>query len=78
MIKTMWQESSNPSDWLISPTRNFILFFKRDRKSQKNFTIIQLWYCSIEEIPNRLKNTRRIDLESVIETWTELITNGGN
>ncbi len=36
----------------------------------------QLWYCTFEDIPSRLKNTRRIYLESAIETWTDLITNG--
>ncbi len=38
--------------------------------------ITQLWYCNIEGSPTRLKNTRRMDLDSAIETWTELITNG--
>ncbi len=35
-----------------------------------------LWYCTIEGIPTRLKNTRRMNVENAIETWTELITNG--
>jgi len=35
----------------------------------------QLWYCTIEGIPTRLKNLRNMDLESEIETWNELITN---
>ena len=38
--------------------------------------ITQLWYCTIEDIPTQLKNTRRMDLESAIETWTKLISNG--
>ena len=38
--------------------------------------ITQLWYCTLKGVPTRLKNTRRMDLESAIETWTELITNG--
>ena len=33
----------------------------------------QLCFCSIEGISTRLKNTRRIDLKSAIETWTELL-----
>ena len=36
----------------------------------------QLWYCTIEGIPTQLKNTRRMDLESAIATWSEPITNG--
>ncbi len=34
----------------------------------------QLWYYTIEGIPNRLKNTRRMDLEKAIKSWTELIS----
>ena len=50
----------------------------RDTKSQMSSPGImtQLWYCTIEGIPTRLKDTRRMGLESAIETWTELITNG--
>ena len=36
----------------------------------------QLWYCTIKGIPTQLKNTRRMNLESAIETWSELTTNG--
>ena len=36
----------------------------------------QLWFCTIEGIPTQLKNTRRMDLERILETATELITNG--
>ena len=64
--------------WLISPTKDFILFFIKEPKSHKSFpdVMTQLLYCTIEGIPTRLKNTRKIDLKSAIETWTELITNG--
>ena len=78
MIKTAQKAMHSPSGWLVSPTRDFILFFIKDPKSQIYFpdVMTQLWFCSIEGIPTRLKNTRRMDLESAIETWTELITNG--
>ncbi len=68
----------SPAGWLVSPTRDRVLFFIRDPKSRMSFpdVMTQLWYCTIEGIPTRLKNTRRMDLESAIETWTELITNG--
>ena len=69
---------SFPAGWLVAPTRDRVLLFTRDSKSPMTFpdVITQLWYCNIEGIPIQLKNTRRIDLESAIETWTELITNG--
>ena len=35
----------------------------------------QLWYCTEEGIPTRLKNTRRLDYESAHETWNELLSN---
>ena len=78
MIEPVQKILSTPTGWLISPTRNFVLFFIRDPKSKMSFpdVITQLWFCTIEGTPKRLKNTRRMDLESAIETWTELITNG--
>ena len=68
----------SPTGWLVSPTRDRVLFFIKDPQSRMNFpdVMTQLWYCTVEGIPTRLKNTRRIDLKSAIETWTELITNG--
>ena len=78
MIKPKRQALHAPAGWLVSPTRDFVLFFIRDPKSRISFpdVMTQLWYCTVEGIPTRLKNTRRMDLESAIETWTELITNG--
>ena len=78
MIELARQSLPSPKSWLILPKRNFVLFFIRDTTSQMSFPdlITQLWYCTIEGIPTQLKNTRRMDLESTIETWTELITNG--
>ena len=78
MIEPFHQVLPTPTGWLIAPTRDFILFFIRDPRSQMSFpdVMTQLWYCTIEGIPTRLKNTRRMDLESAIETWTELTTNG--
>ena len=78
MIESVQKTHPTPTGWLISPTKNFVLFFIRDPKSQMSFpdVMTQLWFCTIEGIPTRLKNTRKIDLESAIETWTELITNG--
>ena len=66
-----------PTGWLVAPTRDFCLFFIRDPKSimvaRNVFT--QLWYCTEEGIPTKLKNTRRLDYESAHETWNELLSN---
>tara|TARA_B100000700_G_C14327902_1_gene526776 strand:- start:108 stop:338 length:231 start_codon:yes stop_codon:yes gene_type:complete len=63
---------------LISPARDFVLFFIEDPKSKRSFPAVinQLWHCTIEGVPTQLKNSRSMDLESSIETGTELITNG--
>ena len=65
-----------PIGWLVSPTREFCMFFIRDPKSEMAFPRVytQLWYCLEDGTPTKLKNTRRIDLESAIETWHELLT----
>ena len=65
-----------PRGWLVSPTREFCMFFIRDPKSEMAFPRVytQLWYCLEDGTPTKLKNTRRIDLESAIETWHELLT----
>tara|TARA_Y100001968_G_C19431280_1_gene757162 strand:+ start:845 stop:1150 length:306 start_codon:yes stop_codon:yes gene_type:complete len=78
IIKSLENAAPSPTGWLISPTSGFILFFRRDLKSPINFPnkITQLWYCTSRGTPTRLKHTRRMDLESAIETWNELITNG--
>ena len=78
MIEPVRHALPSPTGWLIAPKRDFVLFFIRDPKSQMSFpdVMTQLWYCTSEGIPTRLKNTRRMDLDSAIETWLELITNG--
>ena len=65
-----------PTGWLVSPTREFCMFFISDPKSEMAFPRVytQLWYCLEDGTPTKLKNTRRIDLESAIETWHELLT----
>jgi len=67
-----------PEGWLVAPTSDFCLFFIRDPKSLMAFPTVftQLWYCTKEGIPTRLKNTRRLDYQSSYETWNELISNG--
>ena len=64
--------------WLVAPTRDFCLFFILDPKSSVGYLSVlsQIWYCTIEGSPTKLKNTRRIDLNSAEETWRELISNG--
>tara|TARA_Y100001968_G_scaffold256604_1_gene243000 strand:+ start:459 stop:740 length:282 start_codon:yes stop_codon:yes gene_type:complete len=67
-----------PSGWLVAPARNFCLLFFHDPKSAIEFPIIftQLWYCTKDGIPTKLKNIRRQDYQSSYETWTELVNNG--
>ena len=67
-----------PSGWLINPEKKLVLFFIRDPKSLMRIpnVITQLWYSTDAGIPTRLKNTRKMDLESAIETWNELLSNG--
>ena len=78
MTDSMQRSLATPAGWLVSPQKDKILFFIRDPKSSMSFpdVITQLWYCTMEGIPTKLKNTRKMDLENAIETWTELITNG--
>ena len=66
-----------PTGWLVAPTRDFCLFFIRDPKSVMvaPTVLTQLWYCTEEGIPTKLKNTRRLDYESAHETWNELLSN---
>ena len=66
-----------PTAWLVAPTREFCLFFIRDPKSVMVAPTVftQLWYCTAEGIPTKLKNTRRLDYESAHETWNELLSN---
>ena len=67
-----------PTGWLVAPTRNFCLFFIRDPKSVivAPTVFTQLWYCTKEGVPTRLKNTRKLDHASALETWNELLSNG--
>ena len=45
-----------------------------DPKSEMAFPrgYTQLYYCLEDGTPTKLKNTRRLDYESVVETWYEL------
>ena len=67
-----------PSGWLVAPARDFCLLFIRDPKSVMVSPTVftQLWYCTKEGVPTRLKNTRKLDYQSSYETWNELISNG--
>tara|TARA_Y100001968_G_C19362267_1_gene720469 strand:- start:988 stop:1260 length:273 start_codon:yes stop_codon:yes gene_type:complete len=66
-----------PAGWIVSPRRDYALFFVREPQSVKSLPKIttELWYTK-NGMPTRFKNTRIIDLESAIETWNELISNG--
>ena len=79
MNKPIRETLPTPTRWLVSPTRDFCLFFIRDPKSVMVTPTVftQLWYCTEEGIPTTLKNTRRLDYESAHETWNELLSNDG-
>ena len=66
-----------PAGWLVAPTRDFCLFFIRDPKSVMVAPTVftQLWYCTEDGTPTKLKNTRKLDYESAHETWNELLSN---
>ena len=36
----------------------------------------QLWHCTEEGIPTKLKNTRRLEYKNALETWHELQSDG--
>ena len=67
-----------PSGWLVAPAKDFCLLFIRDPKSAIAFPAVltQLWSCTKEGVPTKLKNTRKLDYQSYYETWNELISNG--
>ena len=70
MIAPVRQALPTPTGWLISPTKDFVLFFIRNSKSQMSFAYIvtQLWYCTIQGTPTQIKNIKKMDLESANET----------
>ena len=66
----------SPTGWLVSPTREFSMFFIREPKSVMTLPTVltQLWYCLEDGTPTKLKNTRRLDFQSAHETWIELVS----
>ena len=78
MTATARRSLSAPTGWLINPEKKLVLFFIRDPKSLMRLpnVITQLWHSTEEGIPTQLKNTRKLDLASAIETWNELLNNG--
>ena len=78
MTEPVREALATPTGWLVSPTREFCMFFIRDPKSVMALptVVTQLWYCLEDGTPTKLKNTRRLDYLSSYETWNELIGNG--
>ncbi len=77
MNQSIRETLTTPTGWLVAPNRDFCLFFIRNPKSAIVAPTIftQLWYCNKEGTPTRLKNTRKLDYESALETWNELLSN---
>ena len=67
-----------PTGWLVSPRKELCMFFIRDPKSLMccPSVMTQLWYCTEEGIPTKLKNTRRLEYKNALETWHDLQSNG--
>tara|TARA_B100000579_G_C22780944_1_gene829267 strand:+ start:591 stop:866 length:276 start_codon:yes stop_codon:yes gene_type:complete len=67
-----------PTGWLVSPSRDLCIFFIHDPKSLVNYPSVmtQLWHCTEEGIPTKLKNTRRLDYKNALGTWNELQSDG--
>ena len=78
MNEPVREMKATPSGWLVAPAKDFCLLFIGDPKSEMAFPTVftQLWHCTEDGVPTRLKNTRRLDYQSSYETWNELISNG--
>ena len=68
----------SPTGWLVSPCRDYCMFFIRDQKSLMSCpnVMTQLWNCTGEGIPTKLKNTRNLEYKNALETWQELQSGG--
>ena len=57
-----------PTGWLVSPKKDLCMFFIRDPKSLMSCPSVmtQLWHCTEEGIPTKLKNTRRLDYKNAL------------
>tara|TARA_Y100001970_G_C14230833_1_gene858521 strand:+ start:386 stop:682 length:297 start_codon:yes stop_codon:yes gene_type:complete len=69
---------SAPNGWLLDPKKRFLIHFIVNRNSSNKIETVltQLWYASELLTPNRLKNTRNLNLRESCETWNELVSNG--
>ena len=76
MIKPAREVLQSPKGCLISPTREFCMFFIGDPRSATDFpnVITQLWYCLEDGTRTKLKNTRILDFQAAHETWNELLS----
>jgi len=77
MSQSLVEVLPTPVGWLVVPARDFWLFFIHDTKSVMvaPTVLAQLWYCTEQGVPTKLKNTRRLDYESAHETLNELLSN---
>ncbi len=67
-----------PSGWLIDPKTKYLLLFHREQFSVNCVPQILMdkWDSTSQGTPASFKNSRKVDLQAAIETWTELIGNG--
>ena len=68
----------SPNGWLLNAQGSFLILFEKCKKSARSNIKVytHLFYANHIGEPAGLKNTRRYDLDSAFETWTELIVGG--
>ena len=78
MNQVIKETMPTPTGWLVSPKKDLCMFFIRDPKSLMSCPSVmtQLWHCTEEGIPTKLKNTRRLDYKNALEAWHELQSDG--
>lgn len=64
--------------WLLDPQGSLLILFDRCKKSARNNIQIytHLFYANYLREPERLKNTRLLNLYCAFETWNELQAGG--
>ena len=67
-----------PNGTLLNPQSSFLILFKKYKKSvRKNIKVYtHLFHTNHLGESGVLKNTRLHDIDSLFETWNELITGG--
>ena len=67
-----------PEGWLVEPSNKWLLQFRKDPMSLQRLPRIFMdkWDSTPLGTPSVFRNSRKVGLESALETWNELIDNG--